>query len=286
MKKLPDLTTPGQKIVAGGLLALVLVIFYFLLPPLVMIFANLWLVVLLGVPLVLLILNYEVIWTMFKQISWNMTKKLISTDPMWHMYRYYDYLIGKINGLEGAIIEVDTVKEKSSRKIVEHKDELNKFMSQVERESVKNSDSVLVKVLKSKISTNQRNIDMLLPRLEFVEKQSAQLRQVHTMWSADTEILKHELDIKAQEYEMLKELSGATDKASSYLGDNTVEMKMFKESLKQIEDSVSTYTANIANFDSKVLPQLAKSGTDFEYNVEEGDKIIEKLKQERLNIKN
>lgn len=283
-KELPDLTTPGQKIIAGGLLVLGLVGLYFLLPPMVVIMKNLWLTALLGAPMVFAAANYQVIWGMFKQLSWKMTSKLISSDPLWHMYRYYDYLLERIQGLQDAITEVNTIKIKSTRRIVEYQEELNKFINQAQREEAKNPDSVVTRVLKSKISMTQKNIDVLLPKLEFIDHQTNQLSEVHTMWSADTEILKHELDTKAQEYEMLKELSGASDKASMFLGGNSMEIKMFKESLKQIEHSVSSYAANIASFDNQILPQMARAGADFEYNVEEGNRVIEQIKQDRLKI--
>lgn len=282
MKNLPDLTTSGQKFLAGGLILGALILLYFLLPPLIVIMTNLWLAVILGVPLLFLIFNYEVIWAWFKQISWNMTRKIISSNPLWHMYRYYDYLVEKIQGLEKSTREVMAVRTKTQRRVDDLIEENKKLEYQAEG---KNKEEVYTKIIASKIATNQKNIDVLTPKLEFVNSQVTQLQEVYKLWVADSEILKHELDNKAAEYELLKELNGATDKASGFLGDNSAEMKMFKESLKQIESSVSQYTANIEAFGNNLQPKLTTLGMDHNYNVEKGFEIIEKMKAERLELK-
>ena len=281
-KKLPDLTTSGQKFIAAmGVLA-VGVGLYYVLPPMVVLLKNLWLAAALGVPFLALVFNYELVWDMFKQLSWRATKKYVSANPIWHMYRYHDYMLQKIQGLYDAIVEVKTIRVKSARRVEELTQEMNGFVAQKEALAVQ--DSPVGRVLASKIATNKRNIDNITPRITFIDNQLNQLMEVHTIWSADAETLKHELDSKSQEYETLKELSGASDKASYFLGDNSSEMKMFKESLSQIENSVSQYTANIAAFETKLMPQLLQSGSKLDYNVAEGEKIFEQLKQERLKI--
>ena len=281
-KKLPDLTTSGQKFIAAMAVMAAGVGLYFILPPMVVILKNLWVAIALGIPMAALIFNYELVWDLFKQGSWKLTKKYISSNPIWHMYRYHDYMLQKIQGLYDAIIEVKTVREKSSRRIQELTEETQGFVHQKER--VVDQESVLSKVLASKIATNMKNIETLQPRVEFIDKQLNQLTEVHNLWSADAEIMKHNLDMKTQEYESLKELSGASDKASYFLGNNSNEMKIFKESLSQIETSVSQYTANIASFEARLIPQLLQSNSKQDFNVAEGERLFEQLKQERLQL--
>lgn len=280
-KKFPDLTTQGQKTFALVILLIICLVIYSILPPLIVFFKNLWLAAILGIPLLFLILNYEIIWEYMKKLSWDMTKKIISSDPLWHMYRYYDYLVKKTDNLEQSIIDITTVRNQNVRKIVELQEDVDKYTHQL---SKVHEGSVNEKVIKTRIATTQKSIDKIIPIVDTIDKQTTQLKEVLTYWKADNEILKAELDGKKQEYEMMKELSKATNTASSWLGDNSKEMKLFKESINQMEISISKYTANVDNFENKVKPHLTIASANLDYNAEEGDRIIEKLRQQRLSI--
>src|SRR5687768_11086482 len=97
--KTVDLTNSTQKFVAACVLIAVLIALYLLLPPLIVILTNLWIAAVLGISLLFLIWNYEIIWTLFKKLSWDMTKKIISSDKLWYLYQYHTYMLRKIDDL-------------------------------------------------------------------------------------------------------------------------------------------------------------------------------------------
>lgn len=280
-RKFPDLTTSGQKMFALAIIVLILGVLYVITPPLVVLFKNLWLLAILGIPMLFLVMNYQILWEYMKKLSWDMTKKIISSDPLWHMYRYYDYLVDKTEKLEKSIREVSTIRRVNADKVVELQGRLEAYSKQLQY--IKKED-LQYKITSSKVASTQKSIDRIVPIIDTIDKQLAQLKQVLQFWKADNQVLKVELDNKKQEYEMLRELSGATETASAWLGDNSEEIKQFKESLNQMEKSIATYTVNIETFDEKVLPKLTEANSNLMVSAEEGEKIIERLKQQRLHI--
>lgn len=285
--KFPDLTTNSQKSIALIVLAMIGIGLYMLLPPLIVLFQNIWLALIFGVPLLFLVFNYEIIWEYSKKLTWDLTKKLISSDPLWYMYRYLDYLETKTNNLEDSIRKVLGVRHFNARKVAELETEVGKYMSQLNQleggNTVSSDKEVAIKVIKTKIANTQKSIDRIAPIITMIDKQTEQLKEVLKYWKADNEILRTELDGKAREYKIMKELSIASDTASIWLGKNSEEMKIFKESIDQLEYSISNYTANVNMFEAELLPKLTTSGANFNYNVEEGEKIIERLRAERIN---
>jgi phage shock protein PspC (stress-responsive transcriptional regulator) len=79
-----DKLSLGQKIVAGGIAGVAL---YFALPVLLALMVNLLMVVVIGVPLAFLAYNYQMVWQVFKLISWHTTKFIIGLDVIGFMLR-------------------------------------------------------------------------------------------------------------------------------------------------------------------------------------------------------
>jgi len=111
-----DLTNTNQKIFAGILVVFALIFLWWALPPFIIILQNIWIAAALGLPLAVIIFNPMLFWNVFKQLSWNLTKGLISGDKLGYMYRYHDYLLGKIGKLEQSIVSVGGIKTKLTRK--------------------------------------------------------------------------------------------------------------------------------------------------------------------------
>lgn len=279
-----DLTTPAQKGIAGIILGLFLVGAYFLLPPLVTIFKNIWLLIGMGVPLLFLAYNYQLFWDMFKRLSWNLTKKIISSNKLWYMYRYHEYMLLKIESLDSSIKEVSSLKISTQRSIEKLITDAESFKKEAISHQQKGSPATIIKILENKVAVNQKQIDSRLPKLEYIKTQEKALVDIYNNWEADTEILKHTLDAKAEEYKLMKELSKASDTAMAFLQKDSPELREFNESLRQIEKSVSDYTSNVENFQRKVLPTITMMNVQSEVNAEEGAKLIEEYKAHRIQI--
>lgn len=284
--KTADLTSDSQKVIAGILGLVVLGVLYYALPPLVTILKNLWLTVALAVPLLFVAYNYNLLWDMLKKLSWDLTKKWISSDKLWHMWQGHRYLVAKNEALNENIISVGAIESKTRKEITRIITESNTAKKQAVHEEEKGAPPVKVKVLHSKVALLQQQFDTLSPKLAFIENQRVQLVELHANWVADAEILRQHLEAKEQEYELMKELSLASQNASAFLQKDSPEMRNFKESLKQIEQSIDQYTSNVENFQRNVLPLMQTMETQREMNEEEGKKLIDEFKQKRLTLAN
>lgn len=280
-----DLTNTNQKIFAAVLIGIVLMIFWVLLPPLVVIFKNLWLLLIMGLPLMYIIMNPMLFWTLFKQLSWNLTKWIVSKDKLGFMYKYHEYLITKIDRLDGSIKTVSTMRVKVQRKIAELQNTIEENKSRAVALQQQKVSELVLRTMGNKINIDQKQKDTLLPKVVNIESQEKYLKELYNAWLADAEDLKYTLDAKAQEYQLLKEMSEATGNAQEFLKGNSEEYKLYQESLKQIEDSVTQYTANIEDFERKVQPILETISANRTVSENDGLKLIEEYKKTRVDLK-
>ena len=253
-------------------------------PPLVELFKNLWLLALYVVPLLIAVLNYQTIWVVYKQLVWKTTQKLISTDKLAYMYQYHDYLVEKIKKLEDNTKNITTAKVKLERKLAET---LNIVKENTERakllENRKDSEMAL-KNTYNRVNVDTKIAQSLAPKLDSITTQEKYLVDLIQHWTSDAEQLKYTLDAKAEEYKILKETSEATGNASAFLKGNTVEYKMFEESLKQIEQDISLYTANVETFEKKVAPILEGKVADREFSEEQGKQLVAEFMEKTKEI--
>jgi hypothetical protein len=282
--KTVDLTNSTQKFFAGIILVFVLIVLYFLLPPLITIFANLWLLAAIGLPFAFLVYNYEIIWTVFKKLSWDMTKKIISSDKLWYLYQYHTYMVRKIEELHASIGNIGAIKVSTQQSINKMIKDCESNKAQAVAMEQKQAPASVIKVVKAKVGLLDQQIQNLLPKLDFIKNQEKSLIELHEAWSADTEILKTTLDAKAEEYKLMQELSKASDSAKAFLQKDSPELQRYNESIKQIESSIAEYTSNIEQFQRDVAPQLTRMSAESALNEEAGNSLIEAYKAKRINL--
>lgn len=280
-----DLTNQNQKIFAGILLAIVIAILYYTLPSIVWFLKNIWIAIILLIPLIFLIFNHQMVWQVFKQLSWNLTKALISGDKLGYMYRYHEYLLTKINALGGNVTNIGAIEVKLDRK----SKELAKVISDNKKQAVlyeqKGSPQTVLRTIANKVNVDTKQLEALLPKLEVVRKQKKYLIDLYDNWVADAEDLKYTLDAKADEYKTLKELNEATGNAKEFLKGNSEEYKIYQESLNQIEQSVTQYTANLEDFERKAKPILDNMSMGRTVSEDEGLQLIEEFKKNSISLK-
>lgn len=277
--KSADLTNQAQKAIALFIVGTILLILWFLLPPLITIFANLWILALIGIPMLFLIYNYQSLWSLFKRLSWNMTKKLISSDKLWYLWRGYNYLLGENDKMAADIKGMTALRANSERTLAGIARDARRASEEHEIESEPNKKRVLeVKV--RMLDQQFKNID---PKVAAAKQLEANLIDYYNTRVADTEILKITLDGKAQEYSLYKQMAEATANASRWMKDSP-EMREFNESLNQIDASIDSYTADIEDFKRNVLPKMNSNSASRQLDAQEGLKLIEEYKKNRLQL--
>lgn len=279
-----DLTTPSQKIIAGVGLFCFGVLLYYLLPPLVMIFKNLIFLSIFTVVLLFIAMNYRNIWEFSKQLTWKLTKNRISSDKLYYMYRYHDYLVQRLAALDDNIKNVTAIRSKASRRLQEtiktHKDNLDKAIAYEQAGQSK----LVIDTAYRKVDVDQKAIDTLAPKVEAMEKQESYLKELYDAWAADIEQFKYTIDNKAEEYTLLKEMANSTGSASEFLKGNSVEFKEFQESMIQIENSVNVYIGTIDSFERKVSPILQTLAANQAISEQAGKTLLEEYKKSRVDF--
>lgn len=261
------------------MVGVVLMVLWFLLPPLITIFANLWLLAIIGIPMLFLIYNYEAFWMLFKRLSWNMTKKIISSDKLWYLWQGYNYLLGENDKMAQDIKEI-TASRLQSQKILQG---IASDATRASKEHDLEADPIKKRVLEIKVKMLDTQFKNIEPKVNAAVQLEADLQDYYRNRLADTEILKITLDAKAQEYTLYKQMAKATANASNWMK-TAPEMVTFNESLKQIDASLDSYTADIEDFRRNVLPKMSSNSTARQLDAQEGAALIEEYKKSRLQL--
>lgn len=271
--KQADLTTPNQKIGAAFLLIIVLFILYIITPPLVVLFKNLVLLSVYGGIILFLVLNYENLWALAKKATWEITKGIISSDPVWALRQGHTYVLNRLEELSTHIKSVSSIKKSTEKQVAALINE-NEGLS---RQFVNAKDSEKI-IFQSKIGSNKNLIDKLLPKIDFAAKQEEEMLKVHENWRINATIMENDIEALAKEYEIVKELNKATSAAQVFMKQSP-EMQKFKEAKRQTEKKINDYTANIEAFHRDVIPNLTLASANNIMLQEDGLKVIEEYRK-------
>lgn len=276
--KKADLTTPQQKVVAAGILAVVLIVLWIILPPLVVLFKNLLLLAVFSFPFLIIAIFPQAVWSYCKQLSWELTKKIISSNKLWHLYRGHEYMVEQMDKLSTHINAVSSIKKRTEKEVAAVIEETKTL--EIQEQNAK--DELTKKIFQSKAGSNQNLIDTLLPKIDLAKAQEEQMLALLEVWRFDSEIMKHKIDGLSRQYELMKELNSASKAAGAFMRRDTPEMKMFNESVKQVEQSIAEFTTNVESFNRDVMPTLAMASSKGDLIREEGLKTIEEYRAKRL----
>lgn len=273
-----DLTSSNQKLFAGFLLVLVLVGLWYLVPPLVVLFANIWLLAMYGIPLLFLVYNYDTVWHWFKKASWELTKFSINKDKPGYLYKFHEFLLSKIKDMEERIQKLAATRHRIQNQLTETKGFIDNEQ-RLAQQALKQGKTAVVASSGTKIKLKQGLMDKLIPRYEFLVEQEKSLKEVLQLRTREAEDLKFSIDAKIEEYEILKEVDNAVKAAGASMDETTDQHKMYRESLRQMEDAVVTYTSNIEMFDTKMKPILERASVENAANEQAGLQLIEEYKK-------
>lgn len=277
LNKSADLTNPTQKAIALGMVGVALLVLWFILPPLITILTNVWIAIAVGAPLAFLIWNYQAVWGLFKRISWNFTKKVISSDKLWYLWQGYNWLLSENERMNEDIKALSASRMQSQKMLRSIVTDSNRATE----EHALEKDPIKKRVLEVKVKMLNQQFENIEPKVLTAEQLEKDFIDYYNNRVADTEILKIKLDAMAQEYTLYKQMAKNTANASNWMK-TSPEMKMFNESIRQIDMSLDTYTADIEDFKRNVLPKMSSNSTSRQLDAQEGAKLIEEYKKSRL----
>lgn len=275
------LITPQQKIVAGFFLVALLAVLWFVLPPLVAIFKNLYLLAFYLVPIGVLLFFQNQIWDQLQIWSFNITKDMISKNPTFYLERGYYYITQQITEMRTYLLNSNAVIKETEKQVSNYINDIESNQRKYEQAT----DEAIKNIILAKIGTLQMAVDSMLPSIDAARLQRDGMERVLTNYSSDAEILRHKIDSLNTQYELLNQLSSLADKGRKIMSDTTPQAKQFKESIKLTERKVFEFTANIEGFQKEVLNYSQMKDLDTQENQQRGLDVIEKYKAQRLEIK-
>lgn len=282
-----DLMTPQQKIFAGILAVGALMLLWFLLPPMIVILKNLWILGILSAPIIYTASNPKAVWGMFLNLSDKLTRWMISKDKKGYMYRFYDYIIAKRNIVQKARIDLNTVKIESIGAAGKLKTAIDRNSEEaINLEQKLGKDHSEVRIRQHKVAIDTKRMDDLVPKIEGLTVKEKLLLQIEEQMTTDAEMYKYQIDSLIEQHNIDKKMSSASDAARQAMGSDSEERKLFDEAVKQMEQEASKYLANIEDFQRTILPKLAAGNVMREISEEEGAKLIADFKANKLQLTN
>ncbi len=254
--KAPEQTTPVQKgiailLMAGCVYAIAVVINTFL-PTILEAMKNIYYLIFLGTPLVLVTLyvvtNPFMVWAFFKTLSWNLTKFLIKMDPLSVMDRYADMLENKRNNLEEVRVGLEGKKVKMDRMIKDLQSDIQENLAKG-KAAITQGEQQIASLAGTKVATDQQSLALYMPIYEKLVKNTEYLSELSENWKYSIEKLRYTIERKREEYANLKDMAAALNQADEFTNGNTEASKVYNESIKQLETTTSQYIARIEDFE-------------------------------------
>jgi hypothetical protein len=252
----PDNTNGIQKVVAfillAGLVYGIAMVINAYLPTILEAMKNIYYLIFLGTPLVLLTLyivfNPFVVWGFFKTLSWNLTKFLIKMDPLSVMDRYADMLENKRNNLEEVRIGLEGKRVKLERIIEDLKKDIADNLSKG-KAAIAQGENQIASLAGTKVATDQESLNLYMPIYEKLQTNTQFLSELSDNWKYSIEKLRYTIDRKREEYTNLHDMAKALNQADEFTNGNTEASKVYNESIKQLESTTSDYIARIDDFE-------------------------------------
>lgn len=263
-----------QKVIALGIVG---VAAYYLLPILLaMMVSLLWIVIIVSI-LGFAAMNYRMIWTFAKWLSWKGTQWLIGLDVLGYMDRYLAY-VGEqeqvlLNSKRDLVKELEGVKGQIS-------DSEKAFQEQMNRADAaeKLENKVQFDIAISSAQDHKDYIQTLSPVRDEAEKQVAYLTELTDVFHTKHEQLGNTVKMQRTKYNSLQAMSKGMGAASDVLRGAGGQNEIWKETNRQLIDQMNTFTANIKTFEDVIKPAIEGARFDKQLRETTGKQLLNEFR--------
>lgn len=278
-----DKLSPAQKIVAGGLLGLGVLLFILMSPSIAFYLANLWLVALLSIPIVFIAFNPTLVWGVAKSLSWALTKKIISLDILSAMDRYYDWVNLKLatamqsrESLNTTYLTIDQQvkdKEKSYKTNITKADDLDKL-----------GNTIQSKISANKAVVDQQFIENLVPLRDDTKQRLDYVDEIIDVFKVKKEELGYTIESKKLEYKSLQDTYNSLSAVNTAMGGMGEANKLWNESVNQLTNQMNQFTSSIQSFENNLKPILEGARVDKQLADKEGMRLLEEFRNANFQL--
>lgn len=275
-----DKLSTSQKAVALGVLG---VVGYLVLPFILTLMVNLTMVILLGIPLAFIAYNYEIIWSLFKTLSWKFTQSLIGLDPISMMERYHEWVKGKHLSIQNAKVNLqstlNTLNQQIEEKDKSYLNNMNKALKLNEQ-----NRAAEAQLYSSNGLSDKEFINSLVPLRDNVEVKVTYLSELNNVFELNTKQLGYKIENLKLQYKTLQDTHKGMKSANDVIGDAGFMNKAFKNSVEQANQQMNLMTANIQQFEENIKPMLSNAKLDQELHQQEAMKLLEDFKKTQFEL--
>lgn len=274
-----DKLSDKQKVVAGGLsLGVAGLVCYYVLPPVIVIFTNLYI---LGALLFGIYCIYHLrftLWGFFKSISWYLTQRWIGLDIFSARERYYEWFCEKLEKTKKAKDNLSARLYDLDNQITKAEGSRNEALKRANI-SEKQNLKVEVDVLLEQAKGLEDFVRTLLPIRDVAKENVKYLEEAVDAVSATKRKLRNDFDISLQKHNALKAMYEGMTSAKDVLTEDNEMAKIFAESEKQLNQRMNLYTAQINSLEQTIKPALESSKLDRQLAIEEGRKLLDEFRR-------
>ena len=218
--------------------------------------------------------NPFMIWVLYKKITWGATKWMISRDRLSVMDAYADYLVMKKQKNDKRVLKLNALAITSKRQIDTLQEEMETAAKHGQaaiaqgQQNVASMDGIVV-------SQDTQTIKSMTPMYNRIKASAQSLSEISENWDFAAKKIKFVNERKRMEYNMLKTTAEACGEAEEFLKGDTDAARAYNESVRQMEEVVSGYTATIDQFEVDAKPIMDSNRVQKQMDMDEGLKAIE-----------
>lgn len=225
--------------------------------------------------IVLPLILYPTFWWMqYKNIVHWFMSLLINMDPLAFMDRYVDILREKLANVNKTRVLLKGKKVASERRITQLNKDITAALKQGEA-ALKLNDKKTASLAGSRASSMKQSVVLYTPNYEKLTKSCAFLDELAENWDMSITKLSEEVARKREEYEVLRDEAKALNQAEEFIKGDTEAGRIYQESVKALESTVTGYIAQIDDFEARSKDLLAGIKVDNQMQHDEGLSMLE-----------
>lgn len=247
-------------------------------PTIIGFLSNVWVMLGLGVPLLVLVLyvlqNPMFIWMTYKNICRKITSFFIKIDFLSYMETYIDILIEKRNNLLATLRNLNAQRIKLEKQVEELKENIEfnikkasaaKKLGQMEQAT---HHASIAQGDKESVIAYEPVLERLVRNVTFLEK-------LENNWGFSIEKLRHEVKRLRTQYENFAEAAKACGQAEEFANGNTEEARVFRTAVDALQESMSQKIAKIEEFERNSKVVMGSIDLEKQMIADDGMKLIE-----------
>lgn len=287
----PGKAHPLEKVIRfaiiGGLAFGAIKLVNWLAPTLITFFTNIYLVIGLGVPLLFFFLwvlgNRGLIWMTYKNICRKITEFFIKIDFLSYIDSYIEILEEKLANLQKSKDQLAGRHKNFQNNIASVKADAENNLKLAK--AAKNmEDQTTMEYHASMANTSKQSLSRLEPVALRMEKNLQLLDKIEENWEFSINKLKHEVKIRRQEYEHMREAAKALGNIEAFMKGNSQEAKIFNSSLEELNLQLADKVAKIEAFEKRSKNMMNQIDLEKQMNSDDGMLLLAEFEQHGKDI--